>query len=248
MSDLLEIKGLSHSFLVDHHELLVLDQIDLTVKEGEFLTLIGPSGCGKSTFLKLITGFIKPERGQILLKNEQITGPDANRIIVFQDFNQLFPWKTVLQNVLFPLEVKKLGTSKERLQLARRYLNRVQLADFLDFYPHQLSGGMKQRVALARALVAGPEILLMDEPFGSLDSQTRGALQNLLLEIWQELKSTVIFVTHDVREALALADRIVVMDKAPGKIKQIVVNPMVRPRNLLNRQFAECYQMINLLL
>ncbi|MDI3548068.1 MAG: sulfonate transport system ATP-binding protein [Halanaerobiales bacterium] len=243
--NLLEIKDLSRSFVTGKNKLLVLQRMNMSVKKGELLSVLGPSGCGKSTLLRLIAGFLKPDSGSISLKGKPLSGPDADRIMVFQDFNQLFPWKTVLQNVVFPLKLKKVGSSrKEREEIARRYLARVQLDEFLHFYPHQLSGGMKQRAALARALATSPEIMLMDEPFASLDGQTRSTLQEMLLKIWQESESTIIFVTHDIREALLLSDRIVVMGSSPGRVKKVMENKLTRPRDQLSRDFTEMYKEI----
>lgn len=245
MKEILKVENLSSSYLPDRGKLEVLEDINLTINKGELIALTGPSGCGKSTLLKVIAGFILPDSGSVLIKEKPLTGPDADRIMVFQDFNQLFPWKTVLQNVVFPLQVKKIGNLKEeRLEVARHYLTRVQLDDYLNFYPHQLSGGMKQRVALARALVTGPEILLMDEPFGSLDGQTRNSLQGMLLNIWQEIGSTIIFVTHDIREAILISDRIAVMGKGPGIIKDIINNDLSRPRDSLSDEFTDLYQRV----
>lgn len=243
--NLLEIKDLSRSFVTGKNKLLVLQRMNMSVKKGELLSVLGPSGCGKSTLLRLIAGFLKPDSGSIFLKGKPLSGPDADRIMVFQDFNQLFPWKTVLQNVVFPLKLKKIGSSrKEREEIACRYLARVQLDEFLNFYPHQLSGGMKQRAALARALATSPEIMLMDEPFASLDGQTRSTLQEMLLKIWQESESTIIFVTHDIREALLLSDRIVVMGSSPGRVKKVMENKLTRPRDQLSREFTEMYKEI----
>ena len=197
-----------------------LDDVSLAVRDREFVALLGPSGCGKSTLLYLVGGFLPVEQGAVLVEGRPIAGPGPDRGIVFQHF-ALFPWKTVLQNVLYGLE--KLGVSREeRTRRAREFIELVGLGGFEDSYPSQLSGGMKQRAAIARTLAIDPHILLMDEPFGALDAQTRSLMQAELLRIWQGSRKTVIFVTHDVHEAVFLAERIAVMSARPGRIKEIV--------------------------
>ena len=199
---------------------LALDNVSLTVSDREFVALLGPSGCGKSTLLYLVGGFLPVEHGRIAVEDQPIAGPGPDRGIVFQHF-ALFPWKTVLQNVLYGPE--KLGLPKdERERRARDFIDLVGLAGFEDSYPSQLSGGMKQRAAIARTLAVDPRILLMDEPFGALDAQTRSLMQDELLRIWQRSRKTVIFVTHDVQEAVFLAERIAVMSARPGRVKEIV--------------------------
>jgi NitT/TauT family transport system ATP-binding protein len=228
---ILEIKNLTKCFIQNGNKLEVHKDLNFGVNEGEFLCVLGPSGCGKSTLLKEIAGFEKIDSGSITLRGKKISKPEINRIMVFQDFEQLFPWKTVLQNVIFPLKVNKIGNSnKEREYIARKYLAMVKLDDFCDYYPHQLSGGMKQRVALIRALVINPQILLMDEPFGSVDAQTRDELQHMLLSLRKSINVTIIFVTHDIHEAILLSNRIIVMDKAPNNIKKIISNDIPFPR------------------
>lgn len=190
----------------------ILKDIDLTIETGEFMCIIGPSGCGKSTLLNLIGGFIERDSGSITLQGQPVLRPNQECIMVFQEFDQLFPWKTVKGNVEFPLRNNPHRYSKERIEeLSETYLDMVKLKDFKDFYPHQLSGGMKQRTAIARALVTTPKVLLMDEPFGSLDIQTKSELHQTLLEIWKRTRTTIVFVTHDVREALHLADQIIIL-------------------------------------
>ncbi len=197
-----------------------LDNVSLDVSDREFVALLGPSGCGKSTLLYLVGGFLPVEQGVIRVEDKPIEGPGPDRGIVFQHF-ALFPWKTVIQNVLYGLE--KQGIAKTgRMSRAREFINLVGLTGFEDSYPSQLSGGMKQRAALARTLAIDPHILLMDEPFGALDAQTRSLMQGELLRIWQRSRKTVIFVTHDVQEAVLLAERIAVMSARPGHIKEIV--------------------------
>lgn len=199
---------------------LALDDVSLEVSDGEFVALLGPSGCGKSTLLYLLGGFLPIEEGMIRVENRPITGPGPDRGIVFQQF-ALFPWKTVMQNVTYGLEKQGLPRD-ERRRRAHEFIDLVGLGGFEDSYPSQLSGGMKQRAAIARTLAVDPRILLMDEPFGALDAQTRSLMQAELLRIWEHSRKTVIFVTHDVQEAVFLAERIVVMSARPGHIKEIV--------------------------
>jgi NitT/TauT family transport system ATP-binding protein len=228
---ILEIKNLTKNFIQNDKKLEVHKDLSFGVNEGEFLCILGPSGCGKSTLLKEIAGFEKIDSGSITLSGKEISKPEINRIMVFQDFDQLFPWKTVLQNVIFPLKINKIGNSnKERENIAKKYLAMVKLNDFCDYYPYQLSGGMKQRVALVRALVIKPQILLMDEPFGSVDAQTRDELQHMLLSIWKRFNVTIIFVTHDINEAILLSNRIIVMGTGPDNIKKIINNDIPFPR------------------
>jgi NitT/TauT family transport system ATP-binding protein len=218
---------------------LALDDISLQVQPREFLALLGPSGCGKSTLLYLIGGFLPIEKGTISVNGEPVKAPGPDRGIVFQHF-ALFPWKTVTQNVLYGLEKKGLPRD-ERLRVAQEFIELVGLAGFEDSYPAQLSGGMKQRAAIARTLAIDPSILLMDEPFGALDAQTRSLMQAELLRIWQRSRKTVIFVTHDVQEAVFLAERIAVMSARPGHIKEIVEARFDRddPELTRSRQFVE---------
>ncbi len=199
---------------------LALDRISLDIGDREFLALLGPSGCGKSTLLYLLGGFLPLQDGGISVNGNDVTGPGADRGIVFQHF-ALFPWKSVLDNVLYGLEKQRLAKD-ERLRIAQEYIDLVHLTGFEDAFPSQLSGGMKQRVAIARTLAIDPDVLLMDEPFGALDAQTRHIMQEELLSIWRRSPKTVVFVTHDVREAVLLADRVAVMTARPGRIKQIV--------------------------
>jgi NitT/TauT family transport system ATP-binding protein len=201
-------------------EVLALDEVSLEVRNREFVALLGPSGCGKSTLLYLIGGFLPVETGAIRVDGNPVAGPGPDRGIVFQHF-ALFPWKTVRGNILYGLERQGMAR-QEREQRAQNFIELVGLHGFEDSYPSQLSGGMRQRTAIARTLAFDPKILLMDEPFGALDAQTRGLMQSELLRIWQRTPKTVIFVTHDVQEAVYLADRVAVMSARPGRIKTIV--------------------------
>lgn len=209
-------------------DLLALNNVSIEVKKGEFLALVGPSGCGKSTFLDILGGLNIPSGGAIYIDGKPIKGPALDRGIVFQGY-ALFPWRTALENVEFGLEVKGAPKS-EREAVARKYLALVGLSSFESRYPYELSGGMKQRVAIARALAYNPDILLMDEPFGALDAQTREILQVELLKIWEETHKTIVFVTHSIDEAVFLADRVAIMTARPGVIKSIVNIDLPRPR------------------
>ena len=227
-----EIRGVSKSFhktVKDSTtEIKALADLSLAIRENEFISIIGPSGCGKTTLLKMIDGLIPYDSGKILIDGKQITAPGPDRAVVFQSF-ALLPWRTVLANVEFSLELRQ--TSKqEREKTARDYLKRVGLADFENHYPHELSGGMQQRAGLARALAVNPSILLMDEPFGAVDAQTRQLLQEELLNLWQRERKTVIFITHSMDEAVYLSDRVVVMTPRPGRVAEILDVPLARPR------------------
>src|SRR5262245_31168503 len=215
------VDGVSHHYRpAVGRAVLALEDVSLEVREREFLALLGPSGCGKSTLLYLIGGFLPIETGRISVDGQPVAAPGPDRGIVFQHF-ALFPWKTVRKNVLYGLERQGLP-QEEREQRAQTFIDLVGLSGFEDSYPSQLSGGMKQRTAIARTLAFDPRMLLMDEPFGALDAQTRSLMQAELLSIWQKTRKTVIFVTHDVQEAVFLAERVAVMSARPGRIKTIV--------------------------
>ncbi|MGB7034518.1 MAG: ABC transporter ATP-binding protein [Xanthobacteraceae bacterium] len=208
--------------------LRALGNFDIEVEEGEFLSIVGPSGCGKSTFLNILLGLIKPDSGELSLKGKKIAGPGGDRAMVFQEFG-LLPWRTVRHNIELGLELKKVPAAK-RHAVADRLIALVGLAGFESHYPHELSGGMKQRVGLARALATDPDVLLMDEPFAALDAQTRDLMQVELLRIWREAKKTVLFVTHQIDEAIYLSDRVMVMSKRPGRAKKTFSIALPRPR------------------
>jgi NitT/TauT family transport system ATP-binding protein len=207
-----------------------LEQVSFEVPDQQFAVLVGPSGCGKSSLLYLTAGLAEPTSGEIYVGGKQVDGPGADRGMVFQGYT-LFPWLTVRQNIEFGLKRRGMP-SRERKEIVEFYLNEVGLVRFADSYSKQLSGGMMQRVAIARALANDPQILLMDEPFGALDSQTRLQMQQLLLKVWEHSKKTVLFVTHDIDEAILLGDRIFVMGARPGRIKEVLDVPIERPRNL----------------
>lgn len=243
MSFALELKGIAKSFPNREQHNLVLDELQLDIAKGEFICLLGSSGSGKSTLLRIIAGLETPDAGGVFLNGERLIKPDAQRVMVFQDFNQLFPWKTVRNNVAFPLKIQRRGDSnRERWEIADRYLAMVKLERCGGYYPHQLSGGMKQKAAIARALALQPEVLLMDEPFGSLDAQTRHLLQQMLLNVWEETGVTIVFVTHDIQEAITLADRIPVLSKNEHSIKAIITNSIPRPRLPGTPKFARIWQ------
>jgi NitT/TauT family transport system ATP-binding protein len=205
-----------------------LDGFDIDVEEGEFLSIVGPSGCGKSTFLNILLGLLKPDSGEVQMHGKKITGPGSDRAMVFQEFG-LLPWRTVQNNIELGLELKRTSAAKRRA-VAERLVSLVGLGGFENHYPHELSGGMKQRVGLARALATDPDVLLMDEPFAALDAQTRDLMQVELLRIWREARKTVLFVTHQIDEAIYLSDRVMVMSKRPGRAKKWFIVALPRPR------------------
>ena len=207
---------------------IALNGVSLDIKENEFICVVGPSGCGKSTLLNIIAGLLEPTSGTVTLDGKVIEGTGMERGVVFQQY-ALFPWRTVLKNVMFPLEMKKVPKA-EAEAIARKYIKSVGLEGFEKSYPKELSGGMKQRVAIARAYAADPEVLLLDEPFGALDAQTRVQLQSELLETWEKEKKTCFFITHDVDEAVILAQRVIIMSARPGRIKKIVDIDIPYPR------------------
>lgn len=220
-----------------------VEDVSFGIETSEFLCIVGPSGCGKSSLLNIIAGFLIPTRGEIRIGGRPVTGHGLDRGVVFQDFAQLFPWRTALGNVTFGLEMKGVGRT-EREEIARRQLALVKLEKFAQSYPHHLSGGMQQRVAIARALAYNPSVLLMDEPFAALDALTRDEMQRLLADVWRETRKTVVYVTHNVVEAVYLADRVLVMTPHPGKVKADVRIELARPRNPLSVEFLEHQKML----
>jgi len=213
-----------------------VERASFDIEQSEFLCLVGPSGCGKSTLLNIIAGFLAPTGGEVRIGGEAVTGHGMDRGIVFQDFAQLFPWRTALGNVAFGLEMKGVPKA-ERERIALEQLQLVKLEKFAHAYPHHLSGGMQQRVAIARALAYNPSVLLMDEPFAALDALTRDDMQRLLAEVWRSTRKTVIYVTHNVAEAVYLADRVVVMTPHPGTVRTQVPIGLARPRDPLSIEF-----------
>ena len=227
------LKGVRQVFSVrsteERHpqEFVALDDLTLEVADGELLTLVGPSGCGKSTVLDLISGLSRPAAGTVEVNGREVSGPGLDRGVVFQQYT-LLPWRTALGNIEFALEAAGAGSRGERRRTAAEYLRLVGLAEFADRYPHELSGGMKQRVAIARSLSYQPDVLLMDEPFGALDAQTRERLQEELLQIWRRTGTTIVFITHDIEEAVFLGQRVAVMSARPGRIETTI--PIVLDR------------------
>jgi NitT/TauT family transport system ATP-binding protein len=234
----IEVRDVSLVYDTPAGQVTGVERARFNIEESEFLCLVGPSGCGKSTLLNIIAGFLTPTAGEILIGGKAVTGYGMDRGVVFQDFAQLFPWRTALGNVTFGLEMK--GISKtEREEIALQQLKLVKLEKFCRSYPHHLSGGMQQRVAIARALAYNPAVLLMDEPFAALDALTRDDMQRLLADVWRETRKTVIYVTHNVAEAVYLADRVVVMTPHPGRVKIEVPISLARPRDPLSVEFLD---------
>ena len=227
---ILKINIESKSYEVNHEKLLVLDKINLEINQGEFVCIVGPSGCGKTTLLNIIAGLDCFYTGQVLYNGKPVRGCDSERLLIFQDLG-LFPWLTVWENIEFGLKLKKVP-EKERSRVVSEYLNMVNLYRFKDSYIHELSGGMKQRVALARVLAMDPKVLLMDEPFSSLDAQTRDMLHAELQRIWSITKKTIIFVTHNVREAVCLGDRVLVFSVLPAHLKRSFSIDLLHPREI----------------
>lgn len=225
----LQIEGVSKVFNSRNREMVALNGVDLDIMENEFICVVGPSGCGKSTLLNIIAGLAEPTSGRVLCDGIEVKGTGTERGVVFQQY-ALFPWMTVKKNVMFGLDLKGIkGVEAE--EIAMKYIKMVQLEDFVNHYPKELSGGMKQRVAIARAYAVNPSVLLMDEPFGALDAQTRTQLQQELLETWEKEKKTCFFITHDVDEAVILAQKVIIMSARPGRIKKIVNIDIPYPRN-----------------
>jgi NitT/TauT family transport system ATP-binding protein len=225
----IEARGLRKVFSSRRGEVVAIDGLDFTANTGEFVSIVGPSGCGKSTFLYIVGGFVDATSGTLTCDGEPVTSPDPSRGIVFQEF-VLFPWKTVMGNVTYGLAEQGVPRS-ERRERAQTLIETVKLSGFETHYPKELSGGMKQRVALARTLIMDPDVLLMDEPFGSLDAQTRVVLQSELLQLWEGAKKTVLFVTHSVDEAIYLADKVYVLSSRPARVKAVMDVDLPRPRD-----------------
>jgi NitT/TauT family transport system ATP-binding protein len=235
----IEVRNVSLVYDTPAGSVTGVDGVSFDMEQSQFLCLLGPSGCGKTTLLNIIAGFLAPTGGEIRIGGEAVRGQGTDRGVVFQDFAQLFPWRTALGNVAFGLEMKGIGKT-EREEIALKQLRLVKLEKFAQSYPHHLSGGMQQRVAIARALAYNPSVLLMDEPFAALDALTRDAMQRLLADVWRETRKTVIYVTHNVAEAVYLADRVIVMTPHPGRIKTEVPITLARPRDPLSVEFLEC--------
>ena len=243
MSRLLEVKNLTKNYHDSPDSRNILSSLELSVDQGEFLCILGPSGCGKTTLIRCIAGFEDYE-GEILVEGQKVDNPGIDRIMVFQDFNQLFPWKTVKKNIQYPLKVNGLKDKAELERIAEEHLDLVGLSGKGDLYPHQLSGGMKQRVAIAKGLALNPKIILMDEPFASLDAMTRNKLQVELLRIKEKENATVIFITHNIQEALVLGTRVILMSRN-GEIKIDHRNEIPKPVTPASEGYGQMWKMFN---
>jgi len=245
---MLETKQLTQIFQHGDSERTVLNQIDLRIHKREFVCVIGPSGCGKSTLSRVVAGLDDYHSGEVLVEGQKIKGPSSERGMVFQGYT-LFPWKTVKENVMFGPLMKGISQTRAE-EMAREWINIIGLEKYENQFPHELSGGMKQRVAIARALVNEPKILLMDEPFGALDPYTRQKMQKHLMDLWQNIDITILFVTHDMDEAILLADRIVALKANPGEVKEIIEVNLPRPRTMElmhSPEFKQLRQRVDLL-
>ena len=231
------VEGVSKRFLSKRATVEALENVSLSVREGEFVCLVGPSGCGKSTLLDIMAGLTKPDSGRVVADGQVVEGPGRQRLVMFQEA-ALFPWLDAFGNVMFGLKLKPDLTDQQRREIANHYLRLVGLAKFEHAYVHELSGGMKQRVALARSLAPDPQVLLMDEPFAALDALTRDQFYDDIQRIWQESRKTIVSVTHNVREAVCLGDRVVLMAAGPGRITQIFDIPLPRPRDINSPELA----------
>ncbi len=231
MADLLQVRDVTISYPTEAGLFTAVQGVSFAVTEGEKFVLLGPSGCGKSTLLQAVAGFLRPAAGSIELEGREIRRPGPDRVVVFQEFDQLLPWKTVLGNVTYPLRAARGMDEAAARTAAAHFIALVGLDRFAGAYPHQLSGGMKQRVAIARSLALDPRVLLMDEPFASLDALTRRKMQEELLAIWESTRKTILFVTHSIEEAVLLGDRILILSPGPGRVREILDNPAVGRRD-----------------
>ena len=239
----LETSGVRKTYTKDGRALAIVEIDEFAAREGEFITVIGPSGCGKSTFLHIVGGFIAPDQGTIRVHGRPVNGPGPDRGMMFQEFS-LFPWKSVAGNIAWGLEVQDFPKARIE-ETVGRYLEMMGLADFRNHYPAELSGGMKQRTALARVLAFDPKVLLMDEPFGALDAQTREQMQEELMNLWERTRKTVVFVTHDIDEAVFIADRVVVLTARPARIREEVKIDLPRPRDIEVRKSVKLLEYRN---
>ncbi len=240
---LLEVKDLVKNYHDGPNARNILDHLDLSVNEGDFLTILGPSGCGKTTLIRCIAGFEDYE-GEILVEGKAVSQPGIDRMMIFQTFEQLFPWKTVKKNIQYPLKINGITDKEELDRIAEKHLELVGLAGKGDLYPHQLSGGMKQRVAIAKGLALNPKIILMDEPFAALDAMTRNKLQAELIKIKEKENATVIFITHNIQEALVLGNRVILMSKN-GEIKVNMENKIPKPVTPASEGYGEMWKLLN---
>jgi len=236
MAQSINVDRISYEYDTEMGKVLAVKGVSFGVAPSEFLCVLGPSGCGKTTILNMLAGFLVPTSGEILIDGHAVRGQGQDRGVVFQDFAQLFPWRSARRNVEFGLEMRGVP-EKHRRETALHFLSLVRLDRFADVYPHQLSGGMQQRVAIARALAYNPGVLLMDEPFAALDAMTRDEMQKQLTEIWQETKKTVVYITHNVAEAVYLADHVLILAAHPGTVKTMIRLDLPRPRDPLSVEF-----------
>src|SRR5712692_2654608 len=234
----IELSGITYEYATGERSVVALRDVSFSLAESEFLCVVGRSGCGKTTLLNIVAGFLAPTKGEIRIGGKAVTGRGFDRGVVFQDFAQLFPWRTARRNVEFGLEMKGVPRA-QRAEVAMNFLRLVGLEKFARAYPHELSGGMQQRTAIARALAYNPTVLLMDEPFAALDALTRDEMQRFLVDVWRETKKTVVYVTHNVAEAVYLADRIAIFTPHPGTVKAEVKVTLSRPRDPLSVEFVE---------
>jgi NitT/TauT family transport system ATP-binding protein len=236
VADQIEVKNVTFEYQVEKGRVLAVKDINFSVRQSEFLCLLGPSGCGKTTILNILAGLLHPTAGEIRIGDAPLDGNRQNRGVVFQDFAQLFPWRTARHNVEFGLEMRKVDKAM-REKTALEFLRLVGLEKFADVFPHQLSGGMQQRVAIARSLAYNPQVLLMDEPFAALDAMTRDDMQQLLTDVWQKTKKTIVYITHNVAEAVYLGDKVIVLNAHPGTVKAELRLDLPRPRDPLSEPF-----------
>jgi len=247
-SPLLQLNGVTLDYAHSGQRILATHEVDFSVYRGDRFVLLGPSGCGKSTLLRAVGGFHRPSAGNILLNGSQVRQPGPDRVAVFQEFDQLPPWKTAKENVMFPLLASKRAGKHEAAELAQHWLNKVGVDKFANSYPHMLSGGMKQRVAIARALAMQPEILLMDEPFAALDALTRRNMQELLQTLWEEVGFTMLFITHSIEEALVVGNRILLLSPHPGRVRAELNSHQFGMHSMGSSEFQAATQRIHGLL
>jgi NitT/TauT family transport system ATP-binding protein len=247
-STLLEGKGVTLQYKTPRHLVTATYRVDFSVHQGDRYVILGPSGCGKSTLLKAVGGFMSPVEGEITIRGRKVDAPGPDRMMVFQEFEQLMPWKTVFQNVLFPMKVTKKFSRADSIARANSVIEKVGLTKFKDVYPHMLSGGMKMRVAIARAMALEPDILLMDEPFAALDALTRRSMQQELLSLWDQLRFTVMFVTHSIEEAVLIGSRVLVLSPHPGRVRAELDTDRLDYNNMDQAEFGAMSKRIHNLL
>jgi len=241
----LVVNNLTKKYISKEKEITVLDNISFTINSGEFVCILGHSGCGKTTLLRILGGFDNLFSGTVLYDDTKITKPKMKYAMVFQDSNQLLPWKTAFQNIIYPIKINNSTGNKDCENEANKYLEMVGLKEYKNYYPNQLSSGMKQRIAIARALAMKPEVILMDEPFSSLDAQTRAKLHKEIINIWKKLNITFIFVTHDISEAIHLSTRVLMLSEIPAKIEFDLTNPVKGEKKANDEGYLEFWELLN---